>query len=76
MEYFNILDLGMLTFKWMSARPHSKESNYYYINFNEWLQNAYLLVPIGDGIFYSVLCIVYCSHITLFFRLWNWGPWL
>jgi len=25
-------------------------------NFNEWAQNAYLFVPSGDGIFYSVLC--------------------
>ena len=31
-------------------------------NFNERAQSAYLLVPIGDGIFYSVLCIVHILH--------------
>jgi len=69
MEYFNILDLGMLTCKWMSARPHAKESNYFYINFNEWVQSAYLLVPIGDGIFYSVLCIVHILHFFSDFEI-------
>jgi len=42
-------------------------------NFNKCAQSAYLLVPIGDGIFYSVLCIV---HISLFTDLGIGGPWL
>jgi len=33
-------------------------------NFNEWAQSAYLLVPIDDGIYYSVLCIVCILHFV------------
>ena len=41
-------------------------------NFSEWAQSAYLSVPIGDG--YLLQRVVYCSHITLFCRLRDWGP--
>ena len=40
--------------------------NYFYVNeaisMSEHRQSAYLLVPIGDGIFYSVWCIVHILH--------------
>jgi len=38
-------------------------------NFNERAQSACILVPIGDGIFYSVLFTYYT-----FYRLTDWGP--
>ena len=56
------------------CRPAHKRKNQLLLcqrnNFNEWAQSGYLLVPIGNGIFSSVLCVV---HILHFFRLRDWG---
>jgi len=73
MEYLNFLDLGVLTCCWVSARPRVKNQLLLCqrSNFNQWAQSAYLLDPIGGGIFYSVLRVV---HILDFFTdLWIGG---
>ena len=47
--------------------------NYFYVNEAISLVSTehLLLFQSGNGIFYSVLCIV---HILLFLPTWNWGP--
>jgi len=74
MEYLTVLGLEVLTCYWVSARPHAKNQPLLCqrSNFNEWAQSAYLSVPIGDGIFSSILCIVHILHF--FNQLRDWVP--
>jgi len=60
MEYLNFLDLGVLTCKCRSDhRPKNQLLLCQRNNFNEWAQSAYLLVPVGDGIFYTGVFFTY-----------------
>jgi len=64
MEDLTFLDLEVLTCLWVSTTR--QRIDYFYLNeavsMNE--HRAYLSVPIGDGISYSILCILHISPFS------------